>query len=95
MFCCDFTTTSKPGLKIHIQKMHTELNFSKTCSLCDKTFKSKQKFRNHKFEHTKWDRKSNSYSCKECEFVGNNMHTYEVHMGVKFIQTIMIVDYVT
>ena len=78
---CDFTTTSKHGLKIHTQRMHTEQNFSKTCSLCGKTFKSKHKFRNHKFEHTNWERKNNSYSCKECDFVGYNMYTHEVHMG--------------
>ena len=77
---CDFTTSSKHGLKIHTQRMHTE-QFSKTCSLCDKTFKSKHKFRNHKFEHTKWVRKDNSYSCKECQFVGYNMYSHEVHMG--------------
>ena len=78
---CDFTNKSKHGLKIHIQRMHTDLNFSKTCSLCDKTFNTYNKFRDHKFEHTKWNKKANSYSCKECKFIGNNMHTHEVHMG--------------
>ena len=33
-----------------------------------------------KFKHTAWDRKTNRYSCKECDFVGNNMFTHEAHM---------------
>ena len=39
---CDFTNQSNHGLKIHIQRMHTDLNFSKICSLCEKTFKGLQ-----------------------------------------------------
>ena len=73
---CSFTTTSEQGLKVH-RKVH----FSKTCSLCEKTFKNKQKFRDHKFEHTNWDRKKGTYSCKECTFIGKNMFANEVHMG--------------
>jgi hypothetical protein len=78
---CDFTSTSQQGLKVHAKRKHTESNFSKTCDLCNKTFKSYDKFRNHKFDHTNWDRKTNKYSCKECDFIGNNMFTHEVHMG--------------
>ena len=78
---CVFVSTSEKGLKAHVKVMHTKSNFLKTCSLCDKTFKSYRKFRDHKFDHTAWDKKTNKYSCKECDFVGNNMFTHEVHMG--------------
>ena len=76
---CVFEKTSENGLKAHVKVMHTKSNFLRTCSLCDKSFKSYRKFR--QFEHTSWDRKTNKYSYKECDFVGNNMFTHEVHMG--------------
>ena len=78
---CDFTTTSQHGLKVHVKRKHTEQNFSKTCNLGNKTFKSLSKYRSHKFEHTNWEKKNKTYTCKECGFVGRNMHTHEVHMG--------------
>ena len=78
---CEFTTTSEQGLKVHKKKKHTNQSFLKICSLCDKTFKTYQKFRDHKFEHTSWNRSKNTYSCKECDFIGNNMSSHEVHMG--------------
>ena len=46
-----------------------------------KTFKSKDKFRDHKFEHSNWEKKTNKFACKECPCVGNNMFSHEVHMG--------------
>jgi hypothetical protein len=78
-------------LKTH-KKKACKSEFLKNMSLCEKTFKSKQKYRNHKFEHTNWERTNNSYSCKDCEFEGYNMHTRSA--WVKLIQDFMNVEYV-
>ena len=73
---CDFTSKSKHGLRIHIQRMHTDVNFSKTCSLCDKTFNTYNKFRDHKFEHTNWNKKQTAIPVKN----SNSLEIICIHL---------------
>ena len=77
---CEFTTNSEQGMKVHKKRKHTVQSFLKTCSLCDKTFKSYHKFRDHKFEHTSWNRSKNTYSCGLCDVEFENIEDLEVHL---------------
>ena len=49
--------------------------------LCEKTFTSYTTFRSHKYEHSNWDKESNTYTCKDCKFVSKSKRTYLVHIG--------------
>ena len=78
---CSFQTNSEQGLKIHMKKKHTvvvETDDPKPCHLCDKQCKSSLDLKKHLITHTY---KQATYKCDECDFVGQNEVTMEVHNG--------------
>ena len=77
---CHFSTKSEQGLKVHIGKKHTEQTFLRKCILCEKTFTSYTTFKCHKYEHSNWKKESNTYSCKDCDFIAKNETTYLLHI---------------
>ena len=66
---------------MHIGRKHTEQNILRKCILCEKTFTSYTTFRSHKYEHSNWDKESNTYTCKDCKFVSKSERTYLLHIG--------------
>ena len=78
---CDFTTTSKQGLKTHVKRKHTEIIVEKypaTCELCDVNVNDEKELKLHMKTHSY--RESN-YQCEDCDFCGPNEFTMEVHAG--------------
>ena len=75
---------SQQGLKIHIKKKHKtekeeQQQFPKPCDLCEKIVDSKIKMKQHmKSFHTFT---TADYKCEECNFIGTNQFTMEVHFG--------------
>ena len=52
---CNFTTTSKAGLQIHMKRKHTQIDkekFPKSCELCDKVLKDTSELKIHLQEHS-------------------------------------------
>lgn len=80
---CDFTTSSRPGLKIHKSKTHSKINFEEfpaACNICEKVLDNEVNLKKHKkSEHTFHDVK---YQCDECEFMANQVETLHVHFGI-------------
>ena len=79
---CDYTTTSRQGLKIHCTKVHSKIDlgeFPAACNICEKILDSESKLKKHKkSEHTYH---SVRYQCNECEFMANEISTLQVHFG--------------
>ena len=78
---CNFTTTSKAGLKIHMKRKHTEIDneqFPKSCELCDKILKSKSQLKVHLQEHSY---KLISYQCSFCNFIAEDRVDIDIHIG--------------
>ena len=78
---CDFKTDSKPGLKIHQKRKHTCLlneNYPTTCEFCNTEINNIKEMKNHMLLHSY---KKVSFQCQDCEFVGENKSTMEVHNG--------------
>ena len=79
---CDYTTTSKQGLKIHNARVHSQVNFDEfpaACDICEKILDNEAKLKRHKKnEHTYHYVK---YQCNECEFMANEEQTLHVHFG--------------
>ena len=81
---CDFTTTSRQGLKIHMSRLHSKINFDQfpaACDICEKVFDNdnimkKHKKKDHTFHFVK-------YQCNECDFMANEPETLNVHFGTK------------
>ena len=80
---CDFSTTSKQGLKIHNTKIHSRVNFEEfpaACDICEKVLENVTNLSKHKkAEHTFHNVK---YQCNECEFMANEVQTLHVHFGI-------------
>ena len=76
---CEFTTTSIKGLKTHVKRKHTS-KFPVQCELCDDELKNKRILKNHMISHTY---KSENFvlKCEECDFVGKNDWTMQIHHG--------------
>ena len=80
---CDFTGTSKHGLKVHIAKKHSTIlvkNKTINCQLCSETVKTEKELRKHMKIHSF---KRANYKCEECNFLGENEETMKVHIGRK------------
>ena len=80
---CDFKTNSKPGLKTHCKRKHSESNknnFPRSCDLCDEEIQSVIEVKNHMKQH-RYFMSNDNYKCEECEFWGPNEMTMEVHLG--------------
>ena len=77
---CDFVTNSQQGLRIHISKMHTsvEKDNLNTCEFCEKKFENENDLKYHLKEHSY---KRENYRCTECDFVGRQPITMEIHLG--------------
>ena len=79
---CDYTTTSKQGLKIHNSKVHSKINFEEfpaACDICEKVLQNENDLKKHKkSQHTNH---SVRYQCNECEFMANEEETLHVHFG--------------
>ena len=77
---CDYESSSQQGLKIHIARKHTvnKLETSSICELCDKKFETADKLQKHMKCHSYQDAK---FKCVDCNFVGTNNLTMEVHNG--------------
>ena len=78
---CVFETDSERGLKIHIRRKHTSINnkkYPKACDLCERQFDNHNAMKKHMKQHS-YIRAY--YKCEDCEFVGENDETMEVHIG--------------
>ena len=79
---CDFETSSKRGLNVHIKRKHTNLKdavYPKECDFCDAKLKNESEMRMHrKIAHT---HKEAKFKCEDCDFSGNNELSLEVHHG--------------
>ena len=80
---CDFVTHSKHGLKIHSKKKHTSvlnLEYPRQCDLCDEQCESSYEMKKHMITHSYKEAK---FKCDECDFVGQNLVSIEVHIRRK------------
>ena len=80
---CDYTTTSRQGLKIHNSKVHSKkINFKDFpvgCDVCEKILDNESNLKKHKKEeHTYHYVK---FQCNECDFMANEPQTLHVHFG--------------
>ena len=81
---CDFTTTSKKGLKTHTKRKHSVANqeqFPISCELCKEELGNKKDMRNHMLTHTYSLTQNNQLKCEECTFIGDNEWTMYIHFG--------------
>ena len=84
---CEFTTTSKKGLKTHIKRKHSVAKsdpsdlYPVSCELCEEELKSKSKMKIHMKSHTyKSQNSENSkFKCVECDFIGQSEWTMQIH----------------
>ena len=76
---CEFTTTSKKGLKTHIKRKHTE-KFPIQCERCDKELKNEHEMKNHIITHT-YKYENSELKCEECGFTGKNDWSMQIHHG--------------
>ena len=84
---CEFTTTSTKGLKTHIKRKHT-INFPIKCDVCDKELKTKQQMKHHMVSHTYLYEEDYKLKCQECDFVGKNAWSMQIHQGKCHIKNI-------
>ena len=78
---CDFETISKQGLKVHVKRKHTlpeTESFPNNCEICNDTLKDKSEAKDHLRKHSY---KTATYKCSDCDFVGENTYTMNVHVG--------------
>ena len=81
---CDYTTTSRQGLKIHNAKVHSNVNFEEfpaACDICEKVLDNESSLKKHKkTDHTFHYVK---FQCNECDFMAKEEQTLHVHFGRK------------
>ena len=81
---CDYTTTSRQGLKIHNAKVHSNVNFEEfpaACDICEKVLDNESSLKKHKkTDHTFHYVK---FKCNECDFMAKEEQTLHVHFGLK------------
>ena len=78
---CEFYTTSKRGLRVHIKKKHTNLKsdvFPIECDFCDDKLESEKEMKAHLKNHMC---KEAVFKCEDCNFFGENWSTMDVHHG--------------
>ena len=80
---CNFTTSYKRGLKVHMKRKHTnfeEEEYPRTCDFCDVKDLDRKEMEKHLKEHTF---KKLIYKCEDCDFFAPNELSLEVHAGKK------------
>ena len=86
---CNFSTSSKQGLRTHEKRKHTKASeqnkFPRSCDLCDKKIRNVVELKQHMKTHSY---KAVDYKCAECDFMGSNDTTMEVHMGKEHCEKI-------
>ena len=77
---CNFKSSSKQGLKVHVKRKHTSssIQYPVTCELCDTQLENGNDLKKHMKTHSY---KKATYQCEDCNFVGENKPTMEVHLG--------------
>ena len=78
---CEFETISERGLKVHMKRKHAGINtgnYPRQCELCDKEFENAKEMKTHMKRHSY---KYAQYQCEDCEYVGQNEETMDVHNG--------------
>ena len=79
---CNFTTTSKQGLKTHVKRKHTNLHldkYPKTCEFCDTEVDDEKQMKLHLKCHTYKEPEDLKYKCEDCDYWGPNELTMEMH----------------
>ena len=85
---CEYTTTSRQGLKIHNLKVNSKINYDEFPAACDvpeKVFTNEKELRKHKEANHTYHYVR--YQCNECEFMANEVETLDVHFGRKHSST--------
>lgn len=78
---CDFKSTSKHGLKVHLTIKHTNITdekYPRKCDLYEKQFVNHTEMKRHMKSHSYKEAK---VKCEDCEFVFEKFEIMEVHMG--------------
>ena len=79
---CDFKTTSRQGLKIHMTRVHSKINFQEfpaTCDVCEEILTNENELNIHKKKkHTFHNIR---FQCNACDFLANEAETLNVHFG--------------
>ena len=78
---CDFQTVSQHGLKVHNKRKHISTNnekYPRKCELCDQQFENNKEMKKYMETHSY---KQANFRCEDCDFVGTNKCTMEVHIG--------------
>ena len=67
---CEFETTSKQGLKVHMSRKHTKIEeiFPITCFICEDVLKNNEEKKKHIRKHSY---KKAGFRCVECQFIGS------------------------
>ena len=79
---CDFATTSKSGLKVHMKRKHTEYSkekFPKSCDLCGKVVSDAAEMKKHLKSHSY---KCIQVQCNYCNFCATDEEEIDVHVGL-------------
>ena len=79
---CDFVSYSNQGLKVHMARKHTLKGNEKyplKCHICDIDLKDSKEMKKHMMTHSY--KKAGKLKCKDCEFLGDNKYSMEVHIG--------------
>ena len=89
---CSYESKSEQGLRVHIARKHTinKVENQKSCEICDETFQTEKELRKHVKGHYYYMAK---FNCVDCDFVGTNEYTMEVHNG-KYHTDVFSVVYV-
>ena len=83
---CEFSTTSKKGMKTHIKRKHSVANKDQvpvSCQLCDVVLESKREMKAHKKCHTyiSQNEEETEFKCAECDFIGQCEWTMQIHFS--------------
>ena len=89
---CDYTTTSRQGLKIHNAKTHSKIDFEAfpaACNVCEQVFDNEKclnqrKRKEHTFHIIQ-------FQCNECGFMANDPHTMHIHFGMYHTCTLKMI----
>ena len=81
---CDFQSSSKAGLKIHMKRKHTDYTkeeFPRSCDQCDKIVNNISDMKKHLKTHSYKDIQFQCSFCHFCNFCSGEQIEMEVHIG--------------
>ena len=83
---CEFSTTSKKGMKTHLKRNHSVANRDQvpvSCELCVVEFESKRELKAHMKSHTyiSQNDEDTEFKCTDCDFFGKCEWTMQIHFG--------------